>query len=150
MNARRERKERNLTWRIQEDSNCWTLLDTFGELPGVHFMHTIFRFEAQEVSNPTLQKVHDSKLKWRRYSRWKPIKPSWRPISQAVKWQEEGYKISLWLPNGDLQLAKFHSHLACLRNSPECFEIFAIDTFRFFSSDIWCLNPHFLLVIHQS
>ena len=24
MNVRRESKERNLTWRIQEDSNCWT------------------------------------------------------------------------------------------------------------------------------
>ncbi|RVW76543.1 hypothetical protein CK203_064335 [Vitis vinifera] len=27
-----------------------------------------------------------------------------------------GCEISLWLQNGDLQLAKFHSHLACLRN----------------------------------
>ena len=32
MNARRESKERNLTWRIQEDSNCWTLLEHFLEL----------------------------------------------------------------------------------------------------------------------
>ena len=27
MNARRESKERNLTWRIQEDRNCWTHLE---------------------------------------------------------------------------------------------------------------------------
>ena len=31
MNARRESKERNLTWRIQEDNNCWTLLEHFLE-----------------------------------------------------------------------------------------------------------------------
>ena len=32
MNARRESKERNLTWRIQEDRNCWTLLEHFLDL----------------------------------------------------------------------------------------------------------------------
>ena len=32
MNARRESKEKNLTWRIQEDSHCWTLLEHFLEL----------------------------------------------------------------------------------------------------------------------
>ena len=31
MNARRESKERNLTWRIQEDNNCWTHLEHFLE-----------------------------------------------------------------------------------------------------------------------
>ena len=31
MNARRESKERNLTWRIQEDSNCWTHFEYFLE-----------------------------------------------------------------------------------------------------------------------
>ena len=31
MNAKRRNKERNLTWRIQEDSNCWTLLEHFLE-----------------------------------------------------------------------------------------------------------------------
>ena len=31
MNARRESKERNLTCRIQEDSNCWTHLEHFLE-----------------------------------------------------------------------------------------------------------------------
>ena len=36
---------------------------TFGALPGVQFMHAIFRFEAQEVNNPMLQIVHDSEFK---------------------------------------------------------------------------------------
>ena len=47
-----------------------------------------------------------------------------------------GCEISLWLRNGVLQVAKFHSHLTWLRNSPECFPIFATDIFRFFASDI--------------
>ena len=34
MNARRESKERNLTWSIQEDRNYWTLFE--------HFMKSIF------------------------------------------------------------------------------------------------------------
>ena len=54
------------------------MLATFGALPGVQFMHAIFHFEAQEVNNPMLQTVHDSELKWRSYSHWKPITPSWR------------------------------------------------------------------------
>ena len=32
MNAMRESKEKNLTWSIQEDSNCWTLVEHFLEL----------------------------------------------------------------------------------------------------------------------
>ena len=47
-----------------------------------------------------------------------------------------GCEISLWLRNGVLQVVKFHSHLARLRNSPECFSIFATDIFRFFALDI--------------
>ena len=31
MNARRKSKERNLTWRIQEDNNCWTNFEYFLE-----------------------------------------------------------------------------------------------------------------------
>ena len=39
------------------------LLDTFGVLLRAQFMHTICRFEAQEVNNPMLQMMHDSELK---------------------------------------------------------------------------------------
>ena len=45
-------------------------------------------------------------------------------------------KINRWLRNGVLQLVKFRSHLARLRNPPKCFQIFATDIFRFFTSDI--------------
>ena len=61
-----------------KNSRGQQLLNTFRALSGVHFMHTICRFKSQEVRNPTLQMVHKSELKWRSYSHWKPITPSWR------------------------------------------------------------------------
>ena len=35
------------------------------------------------------------------------------------------------------------------RNFSWSFPIFMTDTFGYFASDFWCLNPHFLLVTHQ-
>ncbi|KAL6326189.1 hypothetical protein AAG906_001584 [Vitis piasezkii] len=43
-----------------KNSRGHQLFKTFGALPGVHLMHTICRFEAHGVSNPTLQTVHES------------------------------------------------------------------------------------------
>ena len=37
-----------------KNSRGQKLLDTFRVLPGVHFMHTISRFESREVRSPTL------------------------------------------------------------------------------------------------
>ena len=37
--------------------------DKFRALPGVHCIHTIYRFEAREVRSPTLQMVYELKLK---------------------------------------------------------------------------------------
>ena len=51
---------------------------TFGALTEVQFMHSICRFEAQEVNNPMFQTMHNLELKWRSYSHCKPITPSWR------------------------------------------------------------------------
>ena len=72
-NATRENKERNLTWR---SSRGQKLLDTFRVLSGVHSMHTICSFKAQEVRSPTLQMVHKSELKLRSYVHWKTTAPS--------------------------------------------------------------------------
>ena len=87
-NARRGSKEKS----AMKHSRGQSLSVTFGALPGAQFMHTICSFEAWEVSNPMLQTVYDSELKWKSYSHWKPITPSWRQISQ-------GYEISLELRN---------------------------------------------------
>ena len=59
---------------------------TFGALSEVQFMHAICCFEAQEVKNPMLQTVRNSKLKWRSYSHCKPITPSWRKNFCTALW----------------------------------------------------------------
>ena len=48
-------------------------LRTFGALPEVHFLHSIYHFKAQEVKNPMLQTVRNSELKRRSYSHCKSI-----------------------------------------------------------------------------
>ena len=74
----KKEKQRNLT----RNSRGQQLLDTFRVLPGVHFMHTICRFEAREVRSPTLQIMHESKLQWRSYGRLKTTVSSCVKISQ--------------------------------------------------------------------
>ena len=123
-----------------KNSRGQKLLDTFRVLPGVHFMHTICFFEAWEVKNPTLQTVCESELKWRSYSHWKPITPSWRPISYLRNHKVIVVKSAFGCEMETYSLQNFAAHLACLRNLPECFQIFMTNSFRFFSSNICCLN----------
>ena len=153
MNARRESKERNLTWSIQEDSQCCTLLEHFLELK-LCILYVVLKLGKSAIQH----------FKWYMIRSWNEgvraigsrshqVEGQFRGLRNqplAAKSQEDGCEINLWLGNGVLQVAKFRSHLARLRNPPECFQIFDVDIFRFFSSDIWCLNPHSLLVIHQS
>nr|CAN78211.1 hypothetical protein VITISV_038823 [Vitis vinifera] len=58
---------------------------TFGALPEVHFLHSIYHFKAQEVKNPMLQTVHDSELKRRSYSHCKQITPKCCEISLLLR-----------------------------------------------------------------
>ena len=90
-NARRENRERNLTWR---NSRGEKLQDIFWALPGVHFIHTICRFKAWKVRDPMLQTVCKLKLKWRSYGNWKTTVPSWKTISQVAKLQIQLAKFS--------------------------------------------------------
>ena len=133
-----------------KNSRGQKLLDIFRALLRVHFMHTICHFEAWEVINLMLQMVHKSELKWRSYCHWNPITPRWRPISQLRNHKVIVAKSAFGCEMETFSLRNFAAHLACLRNPPECFQIFATNFFRFFSLDICCLNPHSLLVIHQS
>ena len=50
--------------------------DKFGALSGVHYIHTIYRFEAREVRSPTLQTVSKSDLKRKSYGHCKKTGPS--------------------------------------------------------------------------
>ena len=103
-NARRKNRERNLTWR---NSKGEQLQDTFWVLPGVYFIHTIYRFESWEVRSPTLQTGCKSELKWRSYGHWKTTAPSWKTISQVAKSQISTCEIKFNLRNGHFQLVKF-------------------------------------------
>ena len=106
MNARRENKERNLTWRIQEDSNCWT-----------HFEHFL---ESISCILYVVSKLEKSWIQcFKRY-----INQSWNEeviaigsqLHQAKSWFRS-CEINLWLRNGDFQLVKFHSPCRMLQKS---------------------------------
>ena len=68
--------ERKTEWRKQRTATA-VFFRTFGALPEVHFLYSIYHFKAQEFNNPMLQMVHDSELKRRSYSHCKQITPSW-------------------------------------------------------------------------
>ena len=65
-----------------KNSRGQKLLDIFRVLSGVHFMHTISRFEAREVRSPTFQTVHKLELKRRSYGHLKTTASSCAKISQ--------------------------------------------------------------------
>ena len=138
MNARRESKERNLTWRIQEDSNYWTLLEHFLELNlcMLYFFSNLEKSSIQCFKRCMIQ--------------------SWNEGVTAIEiWllQAEGRfcrtaKLALGCENDVLLLRNFAALL--LWNFSWSFPIFATDILRFFALDIWCLNPQTLLVTHLS
>ena len=136
MNARRESKERNLTWRIQEDSNYWTLLENF--LESISCILYIFFFKLGKSGIQCFKR-------WANQS-WNEEVIAIRSQSHQAEGQFRNCKISLWVWNHKVIAAKsafgckmetfslqnFVAYCACLRNHPECFQIFATDTFRFF------------------
>ena len=67
--------KRNLTWSILDDSRVSHFWSTSWSPNYACYMSL-----AQEVNNPMLQTICDSELKWKSYSHWKPITPSWRKI----------------------------------------------------------------------
>ena len=71
-------------WRKQKTA-ATVFLCTFGALPQVHFLHSIYHFKAQEVKNPMLQTVRDSELKRRSYSHCKQITPKCCEISLLLR-----------------------------------------------------------------
>ena len=69
-----------------ENSGHWfycNFRDIFGALSRVHFIHTIYRFEAREVKSPILQTVSKLELKRKSYGHCKKTEPSWAGISHT-------------------------------------------------------------------
>ena len=79
-------KQYSVAWkfRIQKyDGNIYSnFKDKFGEIIGVHFIHTIYHFEAWKVKYLTLQIVCKLKLKWKSYGHLKTTAQSWKVISK--------------------------------------------------------------------
>ena len=92
------------------------LRNIFGALSQVHFIHTIYRFEAWEVRSPTLQTVSKSELKRKSYGHCKKtaeLKENFALCEsrcETPSWHMSGISYS---PNqfshGVKQLAKFFS-----------------------------------------
>ena len=90
-----------------KNSRGQPLLDTFGALPGAQLMHTICRFEAREESNASNDAQFGVEM-----NKLEPLEADHTKLKAnfaAAKSQGAIYEISLWLQNGDFQLAKFRS-----------------------------------------
>ena len=61
--ARREARREEKQSEENREKPAAVFFCTFGALPEVHFLHSIYHFKAQEVKNPTLQTVYYLKLK---------------------------------------------------------------------------------------
>ncbi|KAL6321806.1 hypothetical protein AAG906_035503 [Vitis piasezkii] len=63
------------SFKVCKERTAAVFFCTFGALPEVHFLHSIYHFKAQEVKNPILQTVCNLELKRRSYSHCKQITP---------------------------------------------------------------------------
>ena len=97
-----------------QDVAAAVFFHTFGALPEVHFLHTIYHFKDLEVNNLTLQTVYDLKLKWGRYGLRKPTAPGYAKISHNT------FKIRI-------------THACC-----EFCSVFADSTLDIFLCILWC------------
>ena len=83
--ARREARREEKQSEENRGKLAAVFMCTFGALPEVHFLHSIYHFKSQEVKNPMLQTVHDSELKRRSYSHCKQITPKCCEISLLLR-----------------------------------------------------------------
>ena len=113
----RKKARKHEKWGMKQDSASWKFRtqkfdgiiysdfeDKFGALFGVHYIHTIYRFEAWEVRSLTLQTVCKSELKWRSCGHLKTTAPSWRVISK-------------WFRNSTYEF-EIHFEMTPISNSP--------------------------------
>ena len=113
---------------------------TFGALPEVHFLHSIYHFKAQKVKNPTIQTIYDLELKWGRYSLRKTTASSWGTISHDGKQGANSSVQSMGISHTSNQSAKLELQRAKIGY------FFRLFFFWYFL----CLNFHFLLVFNYS
>ena len=125
MNTRRESEERNLTWRIQEDRKCWTLLEHFWSSIYAYYMS--FRSLGSQKSNALNGAQFRAEMK-----KLEPLEAN----HTKLKANFPGYEISLWLRNHKRMAAKWCPS-CCKILQPSCtpakfswsFPIFATNIF---------------------
>ena len=134
MNARRENKERNLTWRIQEDRNSWT-----------HFEHFLESISCILYVISKHGKSRIQRFKW--YANWSWNKDVIAIGSQSHQAERQSRKLrnhkvlatksAFSCEMETFSLRNFRSPCCMLRNPPECSQIFATASFRFFFLQIF-------------
>ena len=83
--ARREARREEKQSEENRGKLAAVFFHTFGALPEVHFLHSIYHFKDQEVKNPMLQTVRNSELKRRSYSHCNQITPKCCEISLLLR-----------------------------------------------------------------
>ena len=130
--------KRNLPWSILDDSHYQPLLEYFLEL-NLCMLYVFSKLEKSAIQC----------FKWCTIQSWNEGVTAIRIRSlQAEGKFRTAAKSALGCENGVLLLQNFAALL--LWNFSWSFPRFATDILRFFALDIWCLNPHSLLVTHQS
>ena len=133
----RKKARKHGKWGMKQDSTAWKFRtqkfddiiysefeDKFRARYRVHYIHTIYHFEDQEVRNLMLQTVCKSELKWRSYDHLKTTAPTWRVIS----------KFNLWIRNplrNDTNFEFTHCHFDVPLPLPRELHLF----------NLWIRNP---------
>ena len=139
--------KRNLPWSILEDSHCQPLLKYLLEfnLCMLYVVSKLGKLAIQCFKRCMIQSWNEGVTAIG--SRSLKAEGQFRRAAKSAF----GCEITRgWLRNGVLHAAKFRSHLARLRNSPEASRYLQPTFLRSFTLDIWCLNPQTLLVMHLS
>ena len=113
----RKKARKHGKWGMKQDLVAWKFRtqksngniysdfkEKFRDFSRVHFIHTIYRFEAQEIRSPRFQTVYKSELKWRNYGHLKTTAPRWRVISK-------------WFRNSTYEF-EIHFEMTQISNSP--------------------------------
>ena len=104
MNARKDSKERNLTWWIQEDSNCWTHSEHFLESISC-ILYVVLKLGKSGVQH----------FKQCTNQSWNGEVIAIGSQSHQAKSQFRNCEISLFVQNEDFQLAKSRSPCCMLQ-----------------------------------
>ena len=146
MNKRRESKERNLPWSIQKDIHYQPLLEHFLELNRC-ILYVVSKFGKLSIQH----------FKWCTIRSWDEGVRAIGSWSHQAEGQFRGLrnhkrmvaKSAFGCKMVSFSLQNFTAILHCCEILLSASQYFRPTFLDFLLLDIWCLNPHSLLVIHQ-